>query len=141
MTTTPRRRLTLHLRSFPGWERLSGAVAAALDLPGDEVQALNAEMNPAVRLDAHAFVTGFQAAVDLFIDPLRAAVPPVASLAFALARQLEVDVAHHDGSENPYAYVLIRPTGQRLAACELVDDSDGLHLDESDGALQPLPEV
>jgi hypothetical protein len=65
------------------------------------------------------------------------------SLALILARRLGEDVAHHDGSVNPYGYVLVRPNGDRFEVNELADESDGLHLDETAECMRqppPLPE-
>ncbi len=133
-------RLSLALRTFPGWERLRAAIAHALDLPLEQVRGLTERADPAVRLEATAFALGFRSAVDLFIDPLRTTVPPRAALALALARGLGVDVAHHDGSADPFGYIVVRPTGERFAATEIDDDSDGLHLDEAPESLVRLPD-
>jgi hypothetical protein len=117
------------------------AVAGALGLPVEQVLGLTEDADPAVRLEAHAFVSGFQVMADLYIDPQRAPVPALESLAVVLARALGEDVAHHDGSSNPYGYVLVRQDGSRFAADEITDESDGLHLDEGAGRLAELPQL
>jgi hypothetical protein len=136
-----RESLSLFLRKFPGWDRLRAEVAAAFSVPVDQVRGLMEDADPAIRLEAFAFVMGFQAVVELYIDPLRAPLIPIESLAVVLARRLSEDVAHHDGSANPYRYVLVRPNGNRFAADEIAGESDGLCLDESEGCLRPLPAV
>lgn len=138
---TTRESLSLHLRAFPGWDRLRTEIAAAFGVAVDQVRGLMEDADPAIRLEAVAFVMGFQAAFELYIDPLRAPLLPVESLAVVLARRLGGDVAHHDGSVNPYGYVLVRPDGNRFAADEIVDESDGLCLDEREGCLRQLPPV
>ncbi len=136
-----RESLSLYLRTFPGWDRLRTEVAGAFGVPLDQVRGLTEDADPAIRLDAVAFVRGFQTAVEFYIDTMRVAFLPVESLALVLARQLGEDVAHHDGSINPYSYILVRPNGNRFAANEIADESDGLWLDEREGCLRPLPPV
>lgn len=138
---TLRESTSFFLRAFPGWNRLRTEVAGALGVPIEQVRGLNEDADPAVRMEALAFVMGFQVAVELYIDPVRAPVPPIESFALELARRLGEDVAHHDGSLSPYGYVLVRPNGNRFAVDEIVDESDGLHLDESDGCLRQLPSL
>src|SRR5688572_1111462 len=138
---TTRESLSLFLRAFPGWVRLRTEVAAAFGVPLDQVRGLTEDADPAIRLEAFAFVMGFQASVEFYIDPLRAPLLPVESLAVVLARRLGEDVAHHDGSINPYSYVLVHPNGNRFAADEIADESDGLCLDEREVCLRPLPPV
>ncbi len=137
---TERTMLSLYVRSFSGWDRLREAVAGALGLPMAEVRGLMEEADPAVRLQALASVMGFRLRVELYIDSKRARVPAVEALAGELARRLSEDVAHHDGSNNPYTYVLVRPSGERFLVEESVDDSeaDGLLLDEDPGRMQPI---
>ena len=123
--------LGLYVRLFPGWNHLREAIAGALDLAIEEVRGLLEDADPAVRVEAMVSVMGFRLRVELYIDPKRARVPPVAVLAGELAGRLLEDVAYHDGSRNPYSYVLVRPTGERLAVSEVVsDEADGLVLDE-----------
>jgi hypothetical protein len=126
---------------FPGWNRLRTEVAGAFGIPVEQVRSLSEDADPAIRLQAIAFVMGFQAAVEFYVDPLRAPLLPAESLAVILARRLGGDVAHHDGSVNPYSYVLVRPNGCRFAADEIAGESDGLRLDEDEGCLRPLPPV
>jgi hypothetical protein len=136
--STPRDRYMLYARAFPGWERLRAEVASALGLPADEVRGLSDEVDPTVRLEAHLSVMGFQLRIDLWVDPKRGGKLSLPELAAKLARQLDVDFAYHDGSAIPVAYVVVRPGGQRYAAVERDDDSDGLSLDES-AAHRPMP--
>lgn len=136
---TPRQLLSFFMRTFPGWDCLRKEIAGALGVSLDQVCGLTEDVDPAVRLDAHAFALGFQVAVELYIDPKRAQVPSVESLAPVLARRLGVDVAHHDGSMNPYGYVLVRANGDRFAVDELIEESDGLCLDEAEGSLRRVP--
>lgn len=138
---TPRDSLSFFIRVFPGWERLRTAVAGTLGVPVEQVRGLTEDADPAVRLDAHAFISGFQVMVDLYIDPQRAAIPPLELFAAGVADRLNEDVAHHDGSLNPYGYVLARPDGSRFAAEEIADESPGLFLDEEAGRLRELPRL
>ena len=62
---TPRESQSLFIRAFPGWERLRTEVAGALSVPVEQVRDLTEDADPSVRLDAQAFVSGFQAVVDL----------------------------------------------------------------------------
>ena len=137
---TERTMLSLYVRSFSGWDRLREAVAGALGLPMAEVRGLLEEADPAVRLEALASVMGFRLRVELYIDPKRARVPAEEMLAVELARRLLEDVAHHDGSKNPYTYVLVRPSGERFLVEESVDggDADGLLLDEGPGRMRTI---
>ncbi len=136
---TERAMLLLYVRAFSGWDRLRAAVAAALDLPIEQVRGLIEDADPAVRLEALASVIGFRLRIEFYIDPKRVIVPTVKALARELARQMGEDVAHHDGSMNPYAYVLVRPSGERFLVEEQPDgDADGLLLDESSARMRPL---
>ena len=140
MATYPvRELLTVHVRAFPGWERVRAEVAGALGLPIAEVRGLRDDADPAVRLEALAFVEGFRLQLELYIDAARAPVPTVEALAVALARRFVLDVAHHDGSNDPYAYVLVRSDGRRFAASEIGEETEGLTLGESADALRALP--
>jgi hypothetical protein len=132
---------SLFIRSAPNREHLRTEVARALDIPFDQVRDLNDEVDPAVRLEAHEFASGFQVLLDLYIDPRRAQVLPLEVLAIILARGLGKDVAHHDGSVDPYAYVLVRPDGGRFAADDCGDEIEGLRLDEAMGRLRELPRL
>ena len=138
---TPRESQSLFIRAFPGWERLRTEVAGALGVPVEQVRGLTEDADPAVRLDAQAFVSGFQVVVDLYIDARRAQVLPLKLLAVVLARGLNEDVAHHDESVNPYGYVLVRANGSRFAADEIIGERAGLHLDEEPGRLRELPRL
>jgi hypothetical protein len=61
-------------------------------------------------------------------------------LAVRLARETGIDVAHHDGTQSPYGYVLVKPDGRRFAADEIVEEPDeGLVLDE--GGLREMPSL
>ena len=129
----------MHVRAFPGWERLRTELAAALGVPVSEVRGLTEPADPVVRVDANAGVVGFQLTVDLFIDPRRLAPPALPGLAARLARQLDLDVAYHAGSLVAFEYVLQRADGKRFIAVEHAeDDSDGLLLDEAPDRLRPL---
>ena len=115
-------------------------MTGALGVPVEEVRGLAEEGDPAVRLDAQAFVSGFQVVVDLYIDPRRAQVLPLKLLAVVLARRLNEDVVHQDEPLNPYGYVLVRVNGSRFAADEVVGERAGLQLDEDPGRLRELPQ-
>lgn len=72
-STTPaivsRTLLSFYIRTFPGLNRLRHAVALIVGVDIEQVRGLMEDADPAIRLDARAFVKGFQAAVELYIDP------------------------------------------------------------------------
>jgi hypothetical protein len=121
----------LHVRRFAGWEPLCTALTAIFGVPRAEVAALDADVDPAVRVQVETHATGFAATVELYVDRRRAPRPPAGELPSALARMLGEDVAYDDGeSENPYRWMLARPDGQRVEVFQSTEDSDGLILDE-----------
>jgi hypothetical protein len=135
---TPRERQMLYLRKFDGWEKLRSDVAHALGLPEAEVRGLKDDADPAVRIDAHVHVIGFQVTVDLYVDPARTRILPLDELGPRLARTSGIDVAYARRGD-PYTYVIVRSSGERVLAEEQADDdADGLLLDESPERLRHL---
>ncbi len=137
--SVPRERLTLAIRAAVDGDALHRGIAAALGLPPDEVRALTGDGEPAVRCEVRRWPRGFALQLDLFIDAARVPVPPCAAFAVRLAAALGSDVAHHDGSGNPYGYVLARPDGRRFGVEEIDARDAWLILDEDEGRMTGMP--
>jgi hypothetical protein len=135
----PRKCVALAVRAMVDEERLRLGVAAVLGLALHEVRALGDDADPAVRCELRRWPRGFALQLDLFVDTGRVPLPPREVLAARLAGTVGSDVAHHDGSGNPYGYVLARPDGRRFSVEEMDDKEAWLILDERDGRMKELP--
>ena len=135
----PRTRVGFALRSSLDLDSFRAAVAAALSIPVSEVRELREAVDPIVRYEWRTWPSGFCLAVDLFIDHARVVIPPVPQLVAGIARGAGIDAAHHDGSVNPYGYVLARADGTRVLLEEIDDPEAGLLLDEDPDRMRILP--